>query len=135
MIFPKTQSKLTRCVLETWRMCGLLPLIVSLITALNVLHKKQPSTPVGKWCVWWIIMNGFLATSGCLVFELARRSSLQQESNKGVRSSNGPPSRRTAHVTCTPSTSPLEASYSPPSLSNTISRSVTPAALTQNRIA
>ena len=57
---------------------------------------------------------------------MAKSGREPQVSNKCVRSSGGTLSRRTAHLTSTPRTSPLEVSYSPTSLSNAISRSVTP---------
>ena len=50
-----------------------------------------------------------------------------QVSNMCVLSSGGTLSRCTAHLTCTHRASPLEVSYSPTSLSNTIFRSVTSA--------
>ena len=50
-----------------------------------------------------------------------------QVSNKCVMNFGGTLSRSTAHLTSAPRASPLEVSYSPTSLSNTIIRSVTPA--------
>ena len=55
------------------------------------------------------------------------RSPVVHHSNRCVLSSGGTLSRSTAHLTCTSRASPLEVSYSPASLSNTIIRSVTTA--------